>query len=268
MTIFKNVNKKKLVIGLIHLKPLPGTPLFEEGLFEVSLEKAIKDATALYKGGADGCLVQTVDRIYPSSDDADYARVSAMAIITYAVKQATGPDFHVGAQIMWNCITPSLGVAKAAGACFTRATALVGTTNSAFGVIDANPLKVQNYRKLIGAQDVGIIAEIQGYHFNWIGDEYAIERRAQMAMMAGADAVEVLDADEDKNNEMVTRIKATNPNIPVILGGKTDLENVHRRLKHADGALVGSCFEAGNWGGLIDKSIVKEYVDIVRSLEK
>ena len=31
MNIFKNVNKKKLVIGLIHLKPMPGTPLYKEG---------------------------------------------------------------------------------------------------------------------------------------------------------------------------------------------------------------------------------------------
>lgn len=268
MTIFKNLKNKKLVLGLIHLKPLPGTPLYQEGLFEASLEKAIKDATALNEGGADGCLVQTVDRIYPSTDDADYARVASMAIITHAVKQATGPDFHVGAQIMWNCITPSLGVAKAAGANFTRATALIGTTTSAFGMINGNPLKVQNYRKLIGAQEIGIIAEIQGYHFSWLGEGNSIEQRAHMAMMAGADAVEVMDADEDKNNKMVSNIKSASPNIPVILGGKTNLENVASRLKYADGALVGSCFEAGNWGGEIDKAIVSEYVSIVRSLEE
>lgn len=268
MTIFSNLGKKKLVLGLIHLKPLPGTPLFKEGLFEESMEKAIKDSKALYHGGADGCLVQTVDKIYPSTDDADYARVAAMAIITHAVKQVTGPQFHVGAQIMWNCITPSLGVAKAAGASFTRATALIGTTTSAFGIINANPLKVQNYRKLIGAQNIGIISEIQGYHFDWIGGDLPIGQRARMAMMAGADAVEVMDGDEDKNNDMVIQIKKTNPDIPVILGGKTDLENVRSRLSLADGALVGSCFEAGNWGREIDENIVKEYVGIVRSLEK
>jgi membrane complex biogenesis BtpA family protein len=268
MTIFTNLGKKKLVLGLIHLKPLPGTPLYKEGLFEESLEKAIKDAKALYNGGADGCLVQTVDKIYPSTDDTDYARVAAMSIITHAVKQVTSPEFHVGTQIMWNCITPSLGVAKAAGASFTRATALIGTTTSAYGIINANPLKVQNYRKLIGAQDIGIISEIQGYHFDWVGGDLPISQRAQMAMIAGADAVEVMDGDEDKNNAMVMEIKKMNPDIPVILGGKTDLENVRSRLSLADGALVGSCFEAGKWGREIDKSIVKEYVGIVRSLEK
>jgi uncharacterized protein len=268
MTIFDNLGKKKLVFGLIHLKPLPGTPLYEAGLFEESLEKALKDARALEKGGADGCLVQTVDRIYPATDDADYARVSAMAVITHAVKQATGPDFHVGAQIMWNCITPSLGVAKVAGASFTRATALIGTTTSAFGIINANPLKVQNYRKLIGAQDIGIIAEVQGYHFDWVGGDVPVPQRARMAMMAGANAVEVMHADEDENNRMVHDIKAMNPDIPVILGGKTNLDNVASRLKLADGALVGSCFEGGNWGREIDADIVREYVGIVRSLEK
>jgi len=268
MTIFANLGKKKLVFGLIHLKPLPGTPLFEDGMFEESYEKAVKDAQALYNGGADGCLVQTVDKIYPSTDDADYARVSALAIITHAVKQVTGPEFHVGAQIMWNCITPSLGVAKAAGAVFTRATALIGTTTSAFGIINADPLKVANYRKLIGAQGIGIISEIQGYHFDWVGGDLPIEQRARMAMMAGADAVEVMHGDEDKNNAMVTQIKKMNPDTPVILGGATNLENVKSRLSLADGALVGSCFENGKWGSAIDENIVKEYVGIVRSLEK
>jgi hypothetical protein len=268
MTIFDNLGKKKLIFGLIHLKPLPGTPLYEEGLFEESLEKARQDAQALYRGGADGCLVQTVDRIYPSTDDTDYARVSAMAIITHAVKEVTGPEFHVGAQIMWNCITPSLAVAKVAGASFTRATALIGTTTSAYGIINANPLKVQNYRKFIGAQDIGIIAEVQGYHFDWVGGDVPIQQKARMAMNVGANAIEVMHADEDKNNQMVHDIKAMNPDIPVILGGKTNLDNVASRLKVADGALVGSCFEGGNWGREIDENIVREYVDIVRSLEK
>ena len=70
------------------------------------MEKAIKDATALYEGGADGCLVQTVDKIYPSGNDTDYARVAAMAVISHEVKKITSPEFHLGVQLMWNC--PSL----------------------------------------------------------------------------------------------------------------------------------------------------------------
>ena len=266
--MFKNLGNRKLVIGLIHLIPLPGTPLYEEGNFEIALDKAIKDAQALHQGGADGCLVQTVDRIYPSGDDADYARVSAMAVITHEVRKATSPDFLVGAQIMWNCITPSLGVAKATGAQFTRATALTGTTTSPFGLIDANPHKVGIYRRQIGAQDIAIVAEIHGYHFKGFGtEEMPLPMKARMAINAGGDAVEIMDADEEANNRMVHDIKTAFPNIPVILGGKTDLENVTRRMKEANGAFVGSVFEKGQWGKSIDPQIVKEYVGLVRSIE-
>ena len=268
MSIFSNLDNKKLVLGLIHLVPLPGTPLFEEGNMEIALEKAIRDAQALHKGGADGCLVQTVDRVYPSGDDADYARVAAMAVITHEVRKITGPEFLVGAQIMWNCITPSLGVAKATGAQFTRATALTGTTASPFGLIDANPHKVGMYRRTIGAQDIGIVAEIHGYHFKGFGgDEMPLTMRARMAMNAGGDAVEIMDRDEETNNRMVHDIKAAFPNIPVILGGGTDLENVTRRMKEANGAFVGSVFEKGQWGRNIDADVVKEYVGLVRSIE-
>jgi hypothetical protein len=266
MQFLEDLGTRKAVIGLVHLKPLPGTPLYRENGLEEALEKALKDGTALHRGGADGCLIQTVDRIYPSGDDSDYARVSAMAMITHEVKKATGPEFKVGVQLMWNCITPSLAVAKVCGGSFVRCTALIGTTTSPFGIIDADPLSVQNYRKMIGAQDISMVAEIEGYHFHWLGEERSIEQKARMAMMAGADAVEVLHLDEETNNRMVHDIKAFDPSIPVILGGKTDLENVARRMEKADGAFVGSCFENRDWGGYVDESIVREYVDIVRSL--
>lgn len=268
MTIFDNLGTRKLVLGLIHLVPLPGTPLYEEGNLEIALEKAIKDAQALHRGGADGCLVQTVDRIYPSGDDADYARVSAMAVITHEVRKATSPDFLVGAQIMWNAITPSLGVAKATGAQFTRCTALTGTTVSPFGLVNADPHKVGMYRRQIGAQDIAMVAEIHGYHFKGLGgDEMPLPMKARMAMNAGANAVEIMDPDEEANNRMVHDIKAAFPNIPVILGGKTDLENVTRRMKEANGAFVGSVFEKGQWGRNVDENVVKDYVALVRSIE-
>ena len=68
---FKKFSRRnKVVIGMVHLLPLPGTPFYEEGNVETALAKAVADATALEQGGADGCLIQTVDRIYPPTDDA------------------------------------------------------------------------------------------------------------------------------------------------------------------------------------------------------
>jgi uncharacterized protein len=264
---FETLGKKKLVIGLIHLYPMPGTPLFEEGNFEKSLDKAVRDSKNLFAGGADGCLIQPVDRIYPSKDEADYARVAGIAAITHAVSQVTGDDFQIGVQFMWNSIRASLAVAKVCGGSFTRCSALVGSTMSPFGLVEADPLSVMNYRAQIKAQDIKMVAEIEGMHFHWFGETKPLSQIAQSASMVGADAVEIAIQDEEKNNQALMEVKKALPNLPIILGGYTNHENAARRLRLADGAFVGTCLEKKGWGGEIDVDKVKEYVEIVRVLE-
>lgn len=261
LTFDKN---RKLVVGLSHLLPLPGTPFHEPGNLEKSVQKAVADSLALQRGGADGCLLQTVDKVYPRGDDTDYARVSAMTVIAHEVRQAVGPDFLLGVQLMWNCVTPSLAVAKVCGADFIRCTAMVGATPSPFGTVEADPLKVQSYRKQLGAQDITMIAEISGYHFAQGGDADlgSLKQLAWNARMVGADALEIVHKDEETNNRMADAISKMG--MPVVLGGGTDLSNVKRRLSHADMALVGSCFEGGKWGGPIVEEIVREYVGLAR----
>lgn len=268
MSLFDNNPKKKYVIGLVHLLPLPGTPLHEEGNFEKSLAKALRDATALKNGGADGCLLQTSERIYPSGDDTDYARVATMAVIAHEVRKAVGIEFKLGVQMMWNCITPSLAVAKSCNADFTRNVVMFGTSTSPYGLINANPEKVQLYRNKLGLKNLSMIAEVDGYHYKWFGPETSIQEKASMAIKVGADAVEIVHPDEETNNRMVHEIKASNPSIRVVLGGKTNLENVSRRMKEADAVLVGAYFEKNGWGGFVDEERVRNYVEVVRSLER
>lgn len=258
---------KKLIFGLIHLLPMPGTPFYKDGDLEKSVEKAIADAKALEEGGASGCLIQTVDRIYPTGDDTDYARVATMARIATEVKKVVKPDFKVGVQIMWNCITPSLAVCKAIGADFTRCTCLVGSTQSMFGgTVNADPLKIMEYRKKIEAENIDMIAEIAGYHFSNGYDKDTLLSLVRMAMNVGANAVEIMHKDLEINNRMEADIRSAFPDVPIILGGGTDVQSAKDRLRNADGALVGSCFENGKWGQGVDANTVKAYMAEVNSL--
>lgn len=258
----------KIIIGLVHLCPLPGTPLYRQGDLERSREKVKRDVSALLEGGASGCLVQSVDKIYPSTDDTDYARVAGMALLVETARQIAGPDFLIGAQLMWNCITPSLAVAKVCGADFTRCSVLVGQSPSPFGMIQADPLKVMSYRQKIEAQDIAMVAEISGYHFlqNGTYDPESLKSMAKSAMTVGASAIEVYSPDPVLNDQMVRDIKGSLPQAPVILGGGTNVENARQRLSLADGAFVGSCFENGNWGGGICAQTVRAYMDQVKDL--
>ncbi len=265
MRYFDALGKQKVIIGLIHLLPSPGTPFFEEGNFERSLEKAVKDAQALERGGADGCLIQTLDKVFPTDDQADYARVAMMAAITQAVSQVTSVNFQIGIQILLNGISASLAVAKVCGGSFLRCTALVGDGDTEWGLVKANPVNFFAYREKLAAQDIKLIAEVEGMHFHWHGKPRPIGEIAKAAAELGADAVEIAHPDEDTNLNLIRQIKQAVPGLPVILGGHTNHKNATRRLAEADGAFVGTCFE-DQWGGSILEDKVREYVDIVRAL--
>ncbi|GIX47952.1 MAG: phosphoribosylanthranilate isomerase [Candidatus Tectimicrobiota bacterium] len=267
MQRFDSLGRKKVVIGLVHLPPLPGTPFYREGSLAQILEGAVADALALYRGGADGCLVQTVDRVYAAVDDADAARVAAVAVITRAIVEATGPEFAVGVQIMLNALKASLAVAKVCGGAFLRCTALVGATLTAAGLVQANPLDVLTYRACLGAEEIKLIAEVHSVHFRWLGGERSVAEVARMAVRAGADAVEVAHPDEATNARLVREVKEALPQVPVLLGGYTTHENVARRLAEADGVFVGTCLKAGPGEARVDVDRVRAYVDLVSRLQ-
>ena len=79
--------------------------------------------------------------------------------------------------------------------------------------------------------------------------------------------MEIMHKDEAINNQMEADIRSEFPNMPIILGGGTDVETAASRLKNADGVLVGRCFEAGNWGKGVNESIVAAYMDEVKKIE-
>ena len=265
--IFADLGKKKAIIGMVHLGAMPGTPFYEEGSYEGTFERALRDAKALADGGATGCLVQTVERVYPTNDEADYARVVGVGNIVRAIVQETRPDFQIGVQIMTNALQASVAVAKVCGGSFLRCFALIGQSLSPWGMIEAKPIDFLRYRQSINATNVKLIAEVDGMHFKWYGEEKRVAEIARTAVNAGADAVEVAHADEETNLKQIHDIKAAMPNLPVILGGYTSHQNVASRLAQADGAFVGSAFEPAGWGTSIDAQAVRDYMEIVRSLE-
>jgi predicted TIM-barrel enzyme len=102
-------------------------------------------------------------------------------------------------------------------------------------------------------------------HFTWLGGR-PVGEIARNARSAGADAVGLCDPDEELTLRLIDEVKSEAPDLPVIIGGYTDHENVSRLLANADGAIVGSCFERGGRGGAVQVDAVREYVEIVSRL--
>ena len=253
---------QKRIIGMVHLPPLPGTPFYRQEPMAAFCATAVADARALEAGGASGCLIQTVDRVYAA--ECDPARLAALTLIAAAVVEATRPDFIVGIQIMKNALEASIAVAKVVGADFVRATAFIGATNSQFGVLRGDPYRLLSYRKQIGAESVAIVADIRTQHFSWAEGTPPLGRIAKWAKEAGADAVCVGDPDDAVTLALLGEIRSRVPDLPVVISGHTTPTNAAQLLPAAEGAFVGTCLQRSGWSGRIDESLVRAYMASVR----
>jgi hypothetical protein len=265
MGFLETANGEKVVLGMVHLGPLPGSPFYQEGTFRAVYDKAVSDAQALDQGGAHGCLVQTVDSVYTTEDDSDPARIAAVANIVREIVDSTGDGFRVGVQIMRNATRASLAVAKVCGGAFVRCGIFVGATLTGDGLVEANPHAVQTYRTYLGAQNIKIIAEIDSMHFRWPG-QMPTGSVAVLARYARADALGLGHPDEGETLAKIREVRDATPDLPIILSGYTTHENAARLLKEADGAFVGTAFEHEAWGGPIDADAVRRFMDIVGRL--
>lgn len=263
--VFEGLGRKKVVLGMVHLGALPGTPFYQEESYEAVREKAIADALALEAGGADGCVVQNAgDRVF-ALDRADPIIVAAMADIVATIAEVTSPGFQIGVQILRNDLKAALAIARVCGGSFLRCGALVGATVTASGIMQGNPYEFQAYRSRIGGGQIKLIAEIHSMHFEWLGGR-PIAGVAANARSAGADAVALCDPDEEVTLDLIRQVKRAHPSLPVIVSGYTNHENAARLLAEADGAIVGSCLERGGRGGYVQEAAVREYVQIVSML--
>jgi len=253
----------KAVLGLMHLLPMPGTPHYRPGNVQLSLEKALRDAHALHAGGADGGLLQTIDRAYPVGEDVDPARLAAFAAIVSAVRREMPSAFEIGVQILWNASRASLGVAFACGASFVRCTAFIGSSRSLYGPVQADPVGLLTYAQQLGAEQISLVAEIRSMHFRSLED-VPLEQLAETAYRTGGHAVEIAEPDPARCLAMVAGIRKAVPGLPVLLGGHTHHANAGTLLAAADGAFVGTCFQPAGWGTDIDVDRVRSYVETVR----
>ena len=210
MPMFENLGKKKVVLGMVHLGALPGTPFYGDGSYEAVEERAVADARALEAGGADGCVVQNAgDRVF-AIDDADPVIVVGMTDIVRAIREATGPAFQIGVQILRNDLKGALAIAHVCGGSFLRCGALVGSTITASGLMQGDPYEFQAYRSRIGATGVKLIAEIYSMHFEWLGGK-PVGDVARAARHAGADAVSLCDPDDDRTERFIQEVRAAAP---------------------------------------------------------
>jgi len=264
--IFKSIfNASRALIGVIHVEALPGTPANQCDVSAIAAS-AVAEARIYAAAGFHGLMIEnTHDRPYLKRSVGPEIS-TAMAVIGAEVRRAV--SLPLGIQILAGANLPALAVAHACGASFVRVEGFVFAHVADEGVIESSAGELLRYRRVIGASNVRVFADIKKKHSaHAITADVDIVETARAAEFFQADGVIVsgvatgsaADAEEVR---AVSQAVA----IPTLVGSGITPENLSG-FAAAQGFIVGSSVKRdGVWSSPLDEGRVRAVVRAFASL--
>jgi membrane complex biogenesis BtpA family protein len=155
--------RRKAVIGVIHLRALPGAPDYDGASMDALLAHALSEAERYRAGGVDGLIVENHGDIpFAKPEELGPETAACMAVITQAVRAATA--LPVGVNVLANGAVQALAVAKAAGAAFIRVNQWANAYVANEGFMEGKAGAAARYRAWLRARDVKIFADVHVKH--------------------------------------------------------------------------------------------------------
>jgi uncharacterized protein len=257
---------RKIVIGMVHLRPLPGSPGFAGDVRGVR-EAALRDAEALREGGVHGLMIENFGDtpFFPG-------RVPAIAVahitaIASEVRTRVG-DLPLGINVLRNDGVSALAVAHACGAQFIRVNVLCGVRVADQGLLHGIAHDLLRERMLLGGatRDIKILADVDVKHSAPLGAPRDLADEVDDTLHRGvADALIVSGAGTGKSTDVkkVQAVKArAGQHVPVFVGSGVTPETVSDYASAADGFIVGTAFKRdGNPANPVEVKRVRALVN-------
>lgn len=264
MQKFNSIFKKgKPIIGMVHVKALPGTP---KNILETSqiIDDAIKEAKIYQKAGINSIMIENMHDIPYLKGRVGHEISSVMTLIAYLIKQET--NLPIGIQILAGANKEALATAKASNIDFIRAEGYVFAHTADEGIIEAQAGDLLRYRKQIDAESIVIFTDIKKKHSSHaITNDISLIDTAKAARFFLSDGV-IITGDHTGSSASVDELKALKEVIdfPIIVGSGVTAENVSNYLPISDGMIIGSYFkEDGYWENEISYERISSFMDIV-----
>lgn len=242
---------RKPLVGMVHLRPLPGSPRGAEPLEQV-IAAALADAEALAEGGADGILLENFGDtpFFPGRVPAH--TVAQMTAAAVAIRQRV--RLPLGINVLRNDGRAALAVAHAVGADFLRVNVLTGARLTDQGVLQGIAPDLLRDRVSLNAETIRILADVQVKHSAPLAD-YGLEAEVEDVLYrGGADGVIVSGQGTGKPTpaEDLRRARAAAGDAPVWVGSGVTADTLDELLPLADGFIVGTWCKQG---GLVTEPV-------------
>jgi len=255
--------KEKILIGMVHLLPLPGSPRFHADLRKI-FSAAVADARTLENSGADALIVENFGDVPYTPGKIPMESLITMAQVAYAVRQVT--SIPMGINVQFNAWQEEITLAKSVGAEFIRLEAYVDNVLTDAGYVNACSGDATRYRRSTGAESIRFFTDVLVKETIPLGNR-SIAEATKAACHNLADAVIVtgratgsatpLDAIREAR-DVATR--------PLLVGSGVTLASLPVILPWVDGVIVGSALKYDGFvENRVDPERVRQIAEIVRT---
>ncbi|MDZ7705184.1 MAG: BtpA/SgcQ family protein [Trueperaceae bacterium] len=260
--------RPKVVIGVIHSKPLPGSPGYDGEPLDDIYAFAVAEAERYARGGVHGLIVENHGDIpFSKPNDLGPETAATMAVMTRHVRQAV--SLPIGVNVLANGAAQAIAIAQAADAQFIRVNQWVNAYVANEGIIEGPAARVTRYRAWLRATQIKIFADVHVKHGSHaIVSDRTIEEMTRDAEFFNADAVIATGqrtGDAAQTDEVRTIGNATH--LPLLIGSGVTQDNVTELFEVADGVIVASSLkEEGVWWTPVSEAKVRAFMGTVNAL--
>ncbi len=255
-----------VLIGVVHLLPLPGAPDFASSGVEPIYDRALADSRAYADAGFDGLIIENHGDIpFAKPEDIGPETAAHMAVAADRIRRETG--LPLGVNVLANAALHALAVASAAGACFVRVNQWANAYIANEGLIEGAAAPASRYRRNLGAQSVRIFADAHVKHgaHAIVQDRPVVELvrdveffNADVVIATGQRTGHAADLDYIRSIRSAT-------SLPALVGSGATPDNVRDILGVVEGVIVASALKTdGRWWNPVEVERAKRFVAAAR----
>jgi len=260
--------KPRVVIGMVHLGALPGSPHYA-GALDGVIEAAVADARALEEAGLDGLVVENFGDVPFHAEHVPAETVAAMAVALAAIGGAV--RFPIGVNVLRNDARAALGLCAATRASFVRVNVHVGASVTDQGLVQGRAAETLRERSRLwaGAPESApfVFADVDVKHASPLGISDLGLIAEDTYARGGADVLLVTGSGTGKETSFddVRRVRQAVPEAPVLVASGITDRTLAQALQEAHGAIVGTWLKRdGKVGNPVDPVRARALVAIAR----
>jgi membrane complex biogenesis BtpA family protein len=254
---------RNALIGVVHLKPLPGAPRWD-GNLRALIDFAVADARAYENGGAHAIFIENFGDVPFTKGAVGPETIAAMTAAGCAIRAAV--KLPIGFNVLRNDARAALALCAACDGDFIRINVHTGAMLTDQGLIEGDAFNTVRYRERI-RPGAGIFADVHVKHAVPLG-AWSIEDSADDTVERGlADALIVSGVGTGQAADLadVERVRRACPKTKLLLGSGVNTTNVKEFLRCADGVIVGSSLKRdGKLANPVDPKRVAALVKAMR----